>query len=318
MIGDGTGLVHLYAAYTANGGKLNIYDFCQYMGLSITASFDDYITDSAAGATALSTGEKTRNGMIGTRPDSSAKATISEIAEKSGIRTGAVVSCELPHATPASFYAHQPSRKMYRQIAADISNGPATILIGGGFPYFDTGVLRKKGVNVSVGLADMEKNNGKRQVCFYNNDSSVARVNERNDALLKGTRHAIKHLSANKKGFFLMIEGSQIDWGSHDNDSAYTIEEAMDFDRVAGEVLNWAKKDKNTLVIITADHECGGLTLHGYDSSNKRPVMHFSTGHHTAEPVPVYAFGPGAEHFSGVYQNTEIYRKMMRLLQLKD
>jgi alkaline phosphatase len=317
MIGDGTGLVHLYAAYTANGGKLNIYDFCKTIGLSITESADDYITDSAAGATALSVGEKTNNGMIGVLPDSTAKATISELAEKAGIKTGAVATCELPHATPASFYAHQPSRKMYKEIARDMSLSPATILIGGGFPYFDTALLRSKGFSVSVGMNDMNQNKGSRQVCFFNTDSSVAKADKRNDALLKGSQHAINLLSKNKKGFFLMIEGSQIDWGAHDMDSAYVISEAQDFDRTAGAVLNWAKKDGQTLVIITADHECGGLTLHGRNKKTGHPVMNFSCGHHTAEPVPVYAYGPGAELFSGVYQNTDIYHKMILLLGLK-
>jgi alkaline phosphatase len=317
MIGDGTGLVHLYAAYTAQGGKLNIYEFAAAVGLSITASANDYITDSAAGATALSTGKKTNNGMIGTAPDSSALETISERAHKNGMSTGVVVTCELPHATPASFYAHQVSRKMYTEIARDLSNSQADIMIGSGKPYFDTQTLANNGYTVSTGLAAMQQNKGKRQVCFTDADSFPAKAPLRGDALLQGSMHAITQLSQNKKGFFLMIEGSQIDWGAHDNDSANVIDEAIDFDKTAGNVLEWAAKDKNTLVIITADHECGGLTLHGLDSSTHRPVMHFSTGHHTAEPVPVYAYGPGAEQFSGVYQNTDIYYKMIALLSLE-
>lgn len=317
MIGDGTGLVHLYAAYTAKGGHLNIYDYAKALGLSITASFNDYITDSAAGATAISTGKKTRNGMIGMGPDSSSLKTISESAYDKGLSTGAVVSCELPHATPASFYAHQPSRKMYSQIAADITLNPASsILIGGGLPYFDTLALKKAGYSISVGSEAMERNQGKRQVCFTDTLKEPLPAPLRGPTLQKGSMHAIRHLSKNKNGFLLMIEGSQIDWGAHNNDSAHTIAEAIDFDNAAGEVLKWAQKDRNTLVIITADHECGGLTLHGYDKSSNRPVMHFSSGHHTAEPVPVYAFGPGAEAFIGVYQNTEIYHKMMKLLGL--
>lgn len=317
MIGDGTGLAHLYAAYTAAGGQLSIYEFASFVGLSITASADDYVTDSAAGATAISTGVKTNNGMIGVAPDSASLPTISEIAAQNGLSTGTVVACELPHATPASFYAHQPSRKMYPQIARDMTNNTATIMIGGGLPYFDTAALKARGFAVSIGSDAMRLNQGKRQVCFYNGDSSVSRASVRGNALSDGSLHALSLLSQNRKGFFLMIEGSQIDWGAHDNDSAYVVEEALDFDRTAAAVLQWARNDGNTLVIITADHECGGLTLHGYDSLNRRATMNFSTGHHTAEPVPVYAFGPGAEAFAGVYQNTEIYHKMMKLLRLK-
>lgn len=316
MIGDGTGLVHLYAAYTAKGGHLNIYDYAKAIGLSLTASFDDYITDSAAGATAISAGKKTRNGMIGMGPDSSTVKTLSEEAFEKGFSTGAVVTCELPHATPASFYAHQPSRKMYRQIAADMTRNPAaTILIGGGLPYFDTIALKQAGYKVSVGAQAMENNTGDRQICFSDTLKQPLPAPLRGPWLQRGSMHAINQLSKNKKGFFLMIEGSQIDWGAHNNDSAHTLAEAIDFDDAAGAVLEWAKKDKNTLVIITADHECGGLTLHGFNPKTQTPAMHFSSGHHTAEPVPVYAFGPGAEHFGGVYQNTEIYFKIRQLLK---
>lgn len=318
MVGDGTGLAHLYAAYTANGGKLDIYSFATFTGLSITNSADDYITDSAAGATAFSTGEKTNNGMVSVAPDSGFLETIAETAFKNGLSTGAVVTCELPHATPAAFYAHQPSRKMYPEIVADYYKCNANILVGGGFPFFDTAQLRQNGFEISVGVAAMQANHSQKQICFYNTDSVPAKYAEnRGNVLQLGSMHAIEVLSQNKKGFFLMIEGSQIDWGGHDNDSAYVIDEALDFDRAAGDVLRWALKDKNTLVIITADHECGGLTLVGYDTANGRPAMNFSTGHHTAEPVPVYAFGPGAEWFTGVYQNTAIYDKMMELLRLK-
>lgn len=318
MVGDGTGLVHLYAAYAARGGQLNIYEYAKAIGLSITSSFDNFITDSAAGATAFSTGKKTRNGMIGMGPDSTALKTIAESAYEKGLSTGAVVTCELPHATPASFYAHRPSRKLYSEIVKDITNNPAaTLLVGGGLPYFDTNLLKKAGYSVSIGPESMRKNTGERQICFTDTFKEPLPAPQRGPVLSIGSMHAISRLSKNKKGFFLMIEGSQIDWGAHNNDSAHTIAEAIDFDLAAGEVLQWAKKDKKTLVIITADHECGGLTLHGYDEANKRPVMHFSSAHHTAEPVPVYAYGPGAELFSGVYQNTDIYNKMMLLLGLR-
>ena len=113
-----------------------------------------------------------------------------------------------------------------------------------------------------------------------------------------------------------MIEGSQIDWGGHENDSNYVISEVMDFDSTIAEVINWAKKDGETLVIITADHETGGLSLIGYDKKNNKPAMHFSTGHHSGIPVPVFAYGPGSELFAGVYENTEIHDKILQLLQM--
>ncbi|MBL7812422.1 MAG: alkaline phosphatase [Bacteroidetes bacterium] len=316
IIGDGTGLAQLYAAYTAKGGKLNIYQFAQYTGLSMTSSFDDYITDSGAGGTAISAGKKTRNGMVGTGPDSMPIPTLPELAAAKGLSTGTVVTCELTHATPASFFAHQPSRKMYPEIAKDMTNGRGDLLIGGGYPYFDTAELRKRGFTTSIGMEAMKNNTGKRQICFYNTDSSVQKATVRGNALEMGCRHAVQKLSRNKKGFFLMVEGSQVDWGGHDNDSAYLLNEALDLDSAAGFLFRWAMTDKRTLVIVTADHECGGLTLHGKNTWTGHPVMHFSTGHHTAEPVPVYAFGPGAAHFTGVYENTELFFRMKKLLRL--
>jgi len=315
MIGDGTGLAQLFAAYAANGFYLNIFSLAEVIGLSNTSSSDDFITDSAAGATAFSTGKKTKNGMLGMGPDSVAIETITETAEKKGKSTGVVVTCELPHATPAAFFAHQPNRNMYPQIVKDLYKSNMNILVGGGFPYFDTVMLKKSNYNVALGIHEMQKNHAKKQVCFYNTDSFPAKYSAgRGDVLEAGSMHAIHELSKNKSGFFLMIEGSQIDWGGHDNDSAYVVDEALDFDRTAKKAIEWAKADGNTLVIITADHECGGLTLTGYDSAHKRPQMNFSTGHHTAIMVPVFAYGPGASVFGGVYENTEIYEKMRNLM----
>ena len=135
--------------------------------------------------------------------------------------------------------------------------------------------------------------------------------------LEQASMHAISLLSQNKKGFFLMIEGSQIDWGGHANDSSYVITETLDFNACAKKVIEWARKDGNTLVIITADHETGGLGLMGYDSLHLRPTMSFHNHEHSGIMVPVFAFGPGANEFGGVYENTVIYQRMHALLKLK-
>ena len=112
-----------------------------------------------------------------------------------------------------------------------------------------------------------------------------------------------------------MIEGSQVDWAGHETDSTYLMAEMEDFDVAIRRVVAMAKADKNTLVIVTADHETGGLSLVGWDKKAQQPAMHFSTNHHTGIPVPVFAYGPGAEAFAGAYQNTEIYDKIKRLLE---
>jgi alkaline phosphatase len=125
------------------------------------------------------------------------------------------------------------------------------------------------------------------------------------------SQKAIDILNKNKKGFFLMIEGSQIDWGGHTNSADTLIDETLDFDKAVGAVLDFAQKDGHTLVIITADHETGGVTITGGDRQTHKVNLSFSTKEHTAVMVPVYAFGPGSQKFIGIYDNTEIFKKIV-------
>ena len=317
MIGDGTGLAQWSAAQATIPQKLQVFSLAQYLGLSMTSSSNDYITDSGAGATAFSIGQKTYNGAIGVTKDSQPEFTLSERLHVKGKATGLVATCGLTHATPASFYAHQPSRKLDKQIANDFYGGFIDVAIGGGLKFFDTSKLRESGHKVYVGHSNLETINDKQFVSFYDtNEHPPKFLNGRGDFERKASMAAIRNLNQNKNGFFLMIEGSQIDWGGHENDSNYVISEVLDFDSTIAEVINWANKDGETLVIITADHETGGLSLIGYDKKNNKPAMHFSTGHHSGIPVPVFAFGPGSELFAGVYENTEIHDKILQLLQM--
>lgn len=317
MIGDGTGLAQWSAAQATIPQKLQVFSLAQYLGLSMTSSSNDYITDSGAGATAFSIGQKTYNGAIGVTKDSQPEFTLSERLHVKGKATGLVATCGLTHATPASFYAHQPSRKLDKQIANDFYGGFIDVAIGGGLKFFDTAKLRESGHKVYVGHSNLDQINDKHFVSFYDtNEHPPKFLNGRGDFERKASMAAIRNLNQNKNGFFLMIEGSQIDWGGHENDSNYVISEVMDFDSTIAEVINWAKKDGETLVIITADHETGGLSLIGYDKKNNKPAMHFSTGHHSGIPVPVFAYGPGSELFAGVYENTEIHDKILQLLQM--
>jgi alkaline phosphatase len=123
-------------------------------------------------------------------------------------------------------------------------------------------------------------------------------------------------LNKNKEGFFLMIEGSQIDWAAHDHNTIYIVEETLDLDRTIGVVLDFAERVGETLVIVTADHETGGMTLTWGDNNDLQVGADYSTDGHTGIAVPVFAFGPGADQFTGFYQNTEIFKKIKRLLKL--
>jgi len=312
MIGDGTGLAQWSAARARIGEDLQVYTLSEYIGLSQTSSSSNLITDSGAGATAISIGEKTYNKAIGVKSDTTSSFTLSEMLHVKGKSTGIVATCGLTHATPASFYAHQPNRYMDKEIASDFYNGFIDIAIGGGFPHFDTSRLREQGYNVyQYTLDSFSKINKSKFVAFYDTANHPPKAMEgRGHFLLESTQAAVRNLSKNENGFFLMVEGSQIDWGGHANDVEYVISETLDFDSTIAWVGEWAKTNGETLVIITADHETGGLSL-AAETEDGKILYQFSTEHHTAIHVPVFSFGPQSKQFSGVYQNNELHQKIL-------
>ena len=309
LIGDGMGVSHIYAGMTASHGHLAIEQF-KYIGFIKTYSSDNYITDSAASGTAMSSGKKTKNGMIGMDPDTIALISILEIAEEHGLASGLVSTSAITHATPASFIAHQPNRYMYEEIAADFLKTEIDVFIGGGRDHFMkredgrdlTKDLEEKGYNVLFEI-DSITNVTEGKLAGLTADVHNPRYSEgRRDMLPDATVTAIKILNNNKKGFFLMVEGSQIDGGGHDNDIEYIVEEVIDFDHAIEKALEFAKSDGNTLVVVTADHETGGLGINGGNFENGTVEGSFTTGKHTGVMVPVFAFGPGAEEFMGIYR----------------
>ena len=330
MIGDGMGITQVYAGMTTNKGSLFIEN-CKHIGLQKTYSSDSYITDSAAGATAFSTGKKTYNGAIGVDSEGKPLKTVLEMAEEKGLATGLVATSKITHATPASFIAHQPNREMYQAIAADFLKTDIDLFIGGGLNDF---IAREDGRNLVEELkankyqfvdnVDNLKKIKKGKLAALLNAGHMPNVKGingqpgRGDMLQKSTKTALKILDKKDKGFFLMIEGSQIDWGGHSNLAWYIADEMMDFDKAIGQVLEYAAKDGETLVIITADHETGGFSLPDGDLSSGTISGSFTTGYHTGVLVPVFAFGPGADKLMGIYENTDIYQVMVDALGLED
>jgi alkaline phosphatase len=324
MIGDGMGITQITAGMYLNGNKLNLEQF-KYIGLHKPYASDDLVTDSAAGATAFSTGKKTYNGAIGVDKKGKPSQTILEEAELAGMATGLVVTSAITHATPASFYAHQKDRGMAEEIAADLLKSNVDFFVGGGKKFFDRRIdeenlieeFNKKGYAVSTFL-DMEfkdviidptKNFG-----HFTADDQPLMLSQGRDYLVPATRAAMDFLSKQQEGgFFLMVEGSQIDWGGHANDSKYIISEMIEFDQAIGAVLDFAMQDGETLIIVTADHETGGYAINP-TSTMDSIVAAFTTKDHTAALIPVFAWGPGEELFSGIYENTSIYDKMRRAL----
>lgn len=325
MIGDGMGISQITAGMYANGNRLNL-ERCTVVGLHKPHASNKLITDSAAGATAFSCGKKTNNGMIGMTPDGSPCQTILEQAESRGLATGLITTSTIVHATPAAFIAHQPSRKNMEEIADDIFRTEVDLLIGGGKKYFDRREkddrdLIEEWTKRNYVVKDYFQEDFDRIVVPYNDnfvyftaDNDPLPVSQGREYLPMATRLAPEFLKTRSdQGFFLMIEGAQIDWGGHANDANYIISEMLDFDEAVGAALDFAESNKETLVIITADHETGGFAINP-GSTMDSMITEFTSRYHTASMVPVFAYGPGAELFSGVYDNTEIYHLMCKAL----
>ena len=321
MIGDGMGLAQISAAMYHNKNKLHL-ERMPVIGFHKSHAADNLITDSAAGATAFATGEKTFVGAIGMNKDSTVMRTILEQAEDRGLATGLVATSTIVHATPASFIAHQHSREMYEEIAADFLNVDIDLLIGGGKYYFDN--REKDDRNLYMELVEKGymvddyfktdfftvKPDLTRNFAFFTANKQPLTAAAGRKYLPYASKLAVDFLSGrSKKGFFLMIEGSQIDWGGHANDGEMIIEEVLDFDRAIQRVLRFAERDGETLVVITADHETGGMAINPGSAFGDIKAA-FNTNGHTATMVPVFAFGPYAENFAGIYENVEIYHKM--------
>ncbi|MFW6370652.1 MAG: alkaline phosphatase [Bacteroidota bacterium] len=317
---DGMSLPHLHAALTANKGQLFMESF-KTMGLMKTHSADSYITDSAAGGTALSTGTKTYNGAIAVDVDKKPLSTILEEAEKKGLATGLVSTSSITHATPASFIAHQESRNMYEEIAADFLKTDIDVFIGGGYKHFTerkdgrnlAEELKTNGYRVEQNLNDI-KNIRKGKLAGFTAVEHNGRMNERGDMLPVSTNTALNILSNNNKGFFLMVEASQVDWGGHAGSTIYVVEDMLDADRAIGKVLEFAANNKETLVIVTSDHETGGMAILNGDYETGMVKGEYTTGGHTGILVPVMAFGPGAHEFTGIMDNTDVPEKIRKLM----
>ncbi|MET0300860.1 MAG: alkaline phosphatase [Flavitalea sp.] len=318
LIGDGMGAAQIYAGLTANKGSLNL-ERCTAVGFHKNQASDAWVTDSGAGATALSIGYKSYNGSIGVDATKVARPTILEIAERYKLATGLVASCSITHATPASFIAHQPSRKMVEEIANDFLATDIDVFIGGGKDHFAKrkdgknllDSLKARGYQVADSLPEIKKIRSGKLAGFIANQEPAKVLEGRGGQLVESMNTALTILDQNKNGFFLMVEGSQIDWGGHANEIDYVTSEMIDFDKAIGAAIDYAAKDKNTLVIITADHETGGLSLIDGDVKNGTVKANFSTEHHTGIMIPVFAFGPGAEKFIGIYDNNTIFDKML-------
>lgn len=322
MIGDGMGANVVQAASISNGGKLYMQN-ADYTGIQITTAIDDIITDSAAAGTAMSTGEKTKKGRIGVDSIGNVLTNICEYVYEAGKSTGVISSCRIVDATPAAYSVKNINRDLEEDIAVSFINAKIDYIFGGGKDYFvkrSDGknllpLLKNKGYQVIENMEELDKTNGGKVFALMaNHDLDIS--NKRGEQLWIGTKKALDILSQNKKGFFLMVESAMIDDYGHRNDLEKMMEETLDFDRTLGKVLEWAANNPGTLVVVTADHSTGGLTLVGGDASTNTIKCHFSSGSHDGVMVNVFSFGVGANHFTGVYENTELFHKLKSLMKI--
>lgn len=330
LIGDGMGPEQVRTLQYIKGGEPGVMTQFPFSGWSRTYSLSDSITDSAAGGSALSTGKKTINHYVACNADGSANETLLEWAEKRGKATGIVVTVPITNATPADFYAHVTSRKMEEEIARQLVYSGIDFAVGGYRNYFLPN-KRKDGQNLidSLTARNYQVVGTTEEVAQLQQLPAVGLLTDKNPPRAAGrgnwtevaVNKALQLLSTDEDGFFLMIEGSQIDWGCHANNFNYMCGELLDFDRAVKIAYEFAQSHPNTLVIVTADHETGGLhyssnisKVSAEPSQQKvRKYAHWKKFYHTKTNVPVYAFGPRAELFQGTMENIDIHAKILQI-----
>lgn len=322
LIGDGMGVNYVAASFFDD--EKNPYKEFKSLGLANTASQDRLITDSGAGATVLATGYRTINRYISVDSSGKPLKTLFQIAKEKGKALGLISTSSVTHATPAAFYAHIDDRGRETDIALQLTESDIDVIIGGGTKFFLPDVLggsRKDDLNViemmqSKGYSwlnnfDHQLISGSEKVLCLMEKNGLKHASDRNFTLGNLTKAAIDNLKSNENGFVIMIEGSQIDWAGHDNIPEYLLHEMRDFNTAINESLNFAKEDGNTLIIITTDHETGGMAITGGDVDGKNLKLSFISKSHTAGFVPVFSFGPFSENFQGILENYEIGRKLI-------
>ncbi|QBQ07052.1 alkaline phosphatase [Sporosarcina pasteurii] len=272
MIPDGYSTAYA-TNYRLYKGEESVMD-SHLVGMHRTYSANSEVTDFAAAGTAMATGVKTNNGVIGIDPEGNKHTSILQAAEKSGKSTGLVATSTITHATPAAFASEVESRANEAAIAPQLLENDVDVLLGGGKKYFSNELLNKAQKNGYEIVSDAQSMSNLKKVDkligLFAEDSltpELDRETTNEPSLQEMTAAAIEVLSKNKDGFFLMVEGSQIDWAGHANDAAWAMKDTEAFEDAVKEALDFAKKDKKTLVVIASDHDTGGMSVGGYNQS---------------------------------------------------
>jgi alkaline phosphatase len=315
LIPDGAGLTHRTLARIVRSSAYSRLpsEKMWEVGIADTHSADALVTDSAAAATQLATGYWTSNGMISVTPDGTLAKTIFELAKEQGKSAGLIATSRITHATPAAFGGHCAAREDEDEIALWMLANEVDVLIGGGRRHFlpDSGT-GKRTDNLNL-LSEFEKlgwavtdsfdtltTDGSARVCALLANNHLPPAANREYTLQDLIHEAIRRLSTNPRGFFLMVEGSQIDFAAHMNDEVRAVEELLDFEGAVAEAFEFAKADGNTLVVAVADHETGGLAIVGGSTDSNEAEIAWACNEHTGSPVVVYSYGPNS-HLLGAH-----------------
>ena len=342
MIGDGMGYEHVELARLVEvgvNGSLTMQNLT-WNSTALTHSADNAITDSAAAATALSTGNKTNNGYIGVNPSGLTLETILEYAQTLNKSTGIVTTATLYHATPASFMTHLNDRNQYGEITRQIVEETIVdVLLGGGNTEFSVGsyktTMQSNGYSIVYNRTTLAAHtSGKILGLFANGYMNYEQ--DRNIAIepsiLEMTNKSLELLSQDPDGFFLMVEGGRIDHAAHAGDKVNTALDAIAFNEAIQVAVDYVEENNNTILIVTADHETGGLTVVSQNLSSELPAdlltesekralrverannvtVTWSSSSHTATPVPIYCFGTSFTELpeNTTIDNTEIFKLM--------
>ena len=327
IIGDGMGLATAASWMISQDYAPTCFDRSQFAAVVKTYSANSRTTDSAAASTAIATGNKTNNSMLGMLPDSTKPSSIAKLAKDKGLSTGIIATSYVLDATPGGFYAHVGNRRERKQIAEDLIAFRPDVILGGGRKYFtekkytDENLI-DKAVNAGftyVGTPEEFYATDSTPILGLLDDDTQLNAAETDSDLLTGlAEHTWSILEKNKKGFFTMIEGSLIDHAAHGNNTDEMLWWMEEFDKVVNAAFDYADTHKGTLVIVTADHETGGVTLvpgsKDFTKGESGLGIKYSTTGHTASPVILYSYGASSWKFSGVLDNTDIFKRIKSVL----
>jgi alkaline phosphatase len=317
IIADGAGIgqftLHYYTSEESSFGKFD------HVGLQTTHPLDKEkrVTDSAAAGTALATGKKVYRKNV-SYLDGEPIKTVIEWAEELKMATGLIATAKVNHATPATFGSHAVSRYDYDDIFVQLLQSEIDIILGGGAKYMNDSmqtIANQNNVSIVYDFDKVKSTEGKIMGLFADDALDLDYAN-RFPTTLDMTISALEKLESNGKGFFLMVEESQIDWAGHINNAGYIKSDMQSLEDLTKYCLDYQSKHPDVLVILTADHETGGVAV--YDEDKDNLSIQYIGNHHSANFVPIFATGPGASAFDTIIDNSEIGKQLIKYVRNRD